>query len=40
MPPLFNGSELSSASDKAKLLDENFCKDSNLGDYLFRCLLF
>ena len=31
MPPLFNGSEvLSSASDKAKLLAENFSNNSNL----------
>ena len=31
IPPLFYGSDvLSSASDKAKLLAENFCKNSNL----------
>ena len=33
IPPLFNGLEvLSSASDKAKLLAENFSKNSNLDD--------
>ena len=33
IPPLFTGSEvLSSASDKAKLLAENFSKNSNLHD--------
>ena len=33
IPPLFNGPEvLSSASDKAKLLAENFSKNSNLDD--------
>ena len=33
LPPLFNGLEvLSSASDKANLLAENFCKNSNLDD--------
>ena len=33
IPPLFNGPEvLSSASDKAKLFAENFCKNSNLVD--------
>ena len=33
IPPLFNGSEvLSSASDKAKLFAENFCKNSNVDD--------
>ena len=33
MPPLFNGPEvLSSGSDKAKLLAENFSKNSNLDD--------
>ena len=33
IPPLFNGlEELSSASDKAKLFAENFCKNSNLDD--------
>ena len=33
IPPLFNGPEmLSSASDKAKLFDENFSKNSNLDD--------
>ena len=33
MPPLFNDPEvLSSASDKAKLLVENFSKNSNLDD--------
>ena len=30
MPLLFNGPELSSASDKAKLFAENFSKNSNL----------
>ena len=33
IPPLFNGPEmLPSASDKAKLFDENFSKNSNLDD--------
>ena len=33
MPPLFNGPEvLSSASNKAKVFSENFCKNSSLGD--------
>ena len=33
IPPLMNGPEvLSSASDKVKLLAENFCKKSNLDD--------
>ena len=32
IPPLFNGLELSSASDKAKLFAENFSKNSNLDD--------
>ena len=33
MPPLFNGLKVvSSASLKAKLLAENFCKNSNLDD--------
>ena len=33
MPPLFNGPEvLSSGFDKAKLLAENFSKNSNLDD--------
>ena len=33
IPPLFNGAEvLSSASNKAKLLAENFSKNSNLDD--------
>ena len=32
IPPLFNGLELFSASDKAKLFAENFCKNSNLDD--------
>ena len=33
IPPLFHGPEvLSSASDKAKLLAGNFCKNSNLDD--------
>ena len=33
IPPLFNRPEvLSSASDKAKLFAENFCKNSNLDD--------
>ena len=32
MPPLFNGPEVSSASDKAKLFVKNFSKNSNLND--------
>ena len=33
IPPLFNGLEVSSASDKAKLFAKNFSKNSNLDDY-------
>ena len=33
IPPLFNSLKvLSSASDKAKLFDKNFSKNSNIGD--------
>ena len=32
IPPQFNGPEVSSASDKAKLFAENFSKNSNLDD--------
>ena len=41
IPPLFNGPEvLSSASDKAKLFAENFCKNSNLDDSGISLLVF
>ena len=43
IPPLFNRPEvLSSASDKAKLLDKNFSNNSNLDDsgILFTCFPF
>ena len=41
IPPLFNGSEvLSSASDKAKLLAENFSKNSNVDESGISLLTF
>ena len=40
IPPLFNGPELSSVFDKAKLFAKNFCKNSNLDDSGISLLVF